>query len=403
MELINSIYKSFLNSSKDQRPTDISVEYKLNKRPNSSNTFTSKSDMDNEQILHSSRHFFETFCHWLKTLATCDETQPDLDLTIKKLSVVLIRTNSCSFLTANTYYATIYFSLNEITRPVAYFNSKEDSLDYFKSRIIPYNTSVSQRSPELNEWLNNIFNMLHDFKQNPPILSGHFLRQLKFISRQMDCDFNCKKSMDSSKFICSMPHSQEAPEIELVKNLLQSTWTYLVDVLTGYILNTKLDSLEEILFFKQAGHSPDQFDISNDMVTDISFKLVAFKSCLDSLHTIQCILGNLKSMDRELSQILLILGNDWFSSPKQLGEEFGKTISLNQLVCFDFMLFSACRIVCDLNISRNNKSTLEKCHFASNNHTIFWKNLIEIYFAVIQIFIKPFFFKSQCNLLTSID
>lgn len=383
-----------MNSSKDQRqPTDISVEYKLNKRPNSLNNFTSKSDMDKEKIQLSSKQFFETFCHWLKTLATCDETQlADLDLTIKKLSVNFIRTNSCPFLTANTYYATIYFSLNEITRYVAYFNSKEDNLDYFKSRIIPYNTSVSQNSPELNEWLSNIFNMLHDYKQNPQsILSGHFLRQLKFISSQMDCDFNCRKSMDGSKFTCSMPHSQEAPEIELVKNLLQSTWTYLVDVLTGYILNTKLDSLEEILFFKQAGHSPGQFDISNDMVTDISFKLVAFKSCLDSLHTIQCILSNLKSMDRELSQILLILGSDWFSSPTRLGEEFGKTISLNQLVCFDFMLFSACRIVCDLNSSRNNKSTLEKSHFALNNHTIFWKNLIEIYFAVIQIFIKPFF------------
>ncbi len=392
VQLIHSIYQSFFSSSLEHKGQQDTIQnkeslyhYKLNKRRYSLNNSSYKNTQNTGIIQTSSKKFFEKFCLWLKSMSN-DEQQSDLDFAIKRLSVELFHANNCSFLTGNTLYATIYFSLNQIAKSGSYFIDSEDNLEYFKSRIIPYNTSLNQNSPEfdqLNEWLENVFMLLAEYKTSRPIFSSHLVRQLKFISRQIDCDFNCKTSTDSSKIICIKSYSPgKAAEVELVQRLLQSTWIYLVDVLTGYILNTKLDSLEEILFFKQNKLGHEQFDISNDMITDISFKLVAFKSCLDSLHRIQCILSNLKSMDRELSQLFLIMGSDWFSSPKHLGEELSKTISLNQLVCFDFMLYSASRIVCDLNGRNSQIKSLEKSQFTANNHAIVWKNLIEVYFAV---------------------
>lgn len=195
--------------------------------------------------------------------------------------------------------------------------------------------------------LENIYNSVLNYKKSPEairissIKNDQIKRQLKFICSQIDCDFRCKTSTDSSKilqFQSAPPKSVENEHIELIKSLLQCSWTYLLDVLTGFILNTNIDNLEEILFFDVEQN--ENFDIDNDLITDISFKLVAFKSCLDSLYMIIRIVSDLKSMEKELDQLIFIMSGDYFSSSQSFKEDFSKRVSLNQLICFDFLLYS---------------------------------------------------------------
>jgi len=76
-------------------------------------------------------------------------------------------------------------------------------------------------------------------------------------------------------------------------------------------------------------------------------------------------------MDKELCQVISIMTGDCFKPSI-------KSISLNELICFDFLLHSSTRIVCDL-FSHQKSNTFKS---SDNNYAEIWKSLTEIYFAV---------------------
>jgi len=146
-----------------------------------------------------------------------------------------------------------------------------------------------------------------------------------------------------------------------------------MDVLTGFLLNTQLNQLEQTLFFDSLDPASQKQLLQNEnLARDLSFELVAFKSCLDSLIYIMSICSEFDCMDQELSQLIYLLEGASFA---KINFDSQFEVTLNQLVCLDLLFFASSRIVCNLNGEPRNKN-----YFFLRNNQILWNSLIESYF-----------------------
>ena len=181
------------------------------------------------------------------------------------------------------------------------------------------------------------------------------------------------KNNCSNQFYPIQIVKSEVKWIELVKSLLKCSWIYLMDVLTGFLLNTQLDQLEQTLFFDSLDAASQKQLLQNDnLARDLSFELVAFKSCLDCLIDIVSICSQLDCMDQELSQLIYLLEGACFA---RNNFDAAYEVSLNELVCLDLLFFASARIVCNLDGKPPNRN-----YFFLSNNRILWNSLIEAYF-----------------------
>ena len=114
-------------------------------------------------------------------------------------------------------------------------------------------------------------------------------------------------------------------------------------------------------------------DINNNLLTSVSLSLFACKSCLDSLFQLVKLILQLDSFEQELNQIFFLLEANSFKDYFNLNKEKRTTakisskISTNQLICIDFVLYTATELL--------------KLDSVDVKYTdILWRNLIEAYY-----------------------
>lgn len=158
--IINDLYQPILltDSTESARPM-----YKLTKRKHQL-IETNADALKEKSLLVHAENFFKRFCEWLNELTIKKNGQTnehlDLDLEIKRFclhTMDLEISSELRFLTTkpNVFYATVYFSLHKCLTDGEEFFSVEDNLDYFKSKILAYDTSLNSKSEEfddLNRW-----------------------------------------------------------------------------------------------------------------------------------------------------------------------------------------------------------------------------------------------------------
>lgn len=160
-----------------------------------------------------------------------------------------------------------------------------------------------------------------------------------------------------------------------VKSLLRSSWTYLIDVLTGSLIDTDLTILEKILFYDQKSSTPTSGGVESLVVdnADFSFIIFTLRSTLDSLFRVIKLIANLPSMEKELNQLLYILvesnhfKNGLFSIN---GDDF---LSLNKIICLDFVLYTSLTLVCSHGTNQISDLSLHR----KESNVIIWKYLVE--------------------------
>ena len=381
VQLINNSFDSFVKFDLAQtRPLKSMIKF------NKKISFDVQFDGDvKTEIQTNASNFLFKFKDFFNNLS---QKFVNLDFSMKKFALSLIESNRVEYLSSIKFYSTSYFALHYLIKKEDYFGSKEETVSYYVSRASVYSEPYGHKNDEafkLKEyydfWLINIFSELCDFKkinqQNiQNILSDtnpQLNKQLNFISRQIDASFNVNSSLGTGSISNQRDShkTNDVPKLEFVKNLLKSTWIYLIDVLTGYLLETNLTNLEQILFFSSNNNS-SQVVINNNTITDLSFILVTFKSCLDSLYQIISILSYLPALDKELGQLFYILVENSFLK-NAINSELCSKLSLNQLICIDFVLYA------NTNLLYNSNETLNE-FFHANNKNLLWKHLIETYF-----------------------
>ena len=83
----------------------------------------------------------------------------DLDLEIRKLSLKILEGSEDLIVgrsgSSVVFYATIYFCLNSLLVETNNFASFEDNLDWFKTKIITYDTTINEKAKRidaLSQW-----------------------------------------------------------------------------------------------------------------------------------------------------------------------------------------------------------------------------------------------------------
>ena len=168
-------------------------------------------------------------------------------------------------------------------------------------------------------------------------------------------------------------HKFKSPRLSgFIKKLLKNSWTYLVDVLAAFLLNTNFSCIETPLF----AHSTKYIDLVNN--TDFALTLFALRSCLESLDQIVRMITSLSSMSKELNQLyFLLLESNYFQSNSTnsnsgiSNSSSSSSLSLNKIICIDFVLFSASYLL----LQQPLKSLTN-----SSSQDLLWKFLIESIF-----------------------
>ncbi len=374
VEIINDLHNE-CESLNTQYITEFSFKSKI------------KVNKTSESIINDqAQSFFDSFTNWLKELNE-KENLLSIDLEIKKLCLELVQKNKTNYLNSNKIYATIYFLLDDLFKPTEYFNDLNENKYYFIERIMKYNGINTSNKNEFKSFLSQIFNlnMKHKDAAHNYEINENLKNQLNFIIKQIKCSYNYNllfvprtiSKMNKKKINFDHQNSR----LELITNLIKCNWIYLVDVLTGFVLNTPLTQLEHVLFFESLESTSQKQVLQNEnLSTDLSFELVAFKSCLDSLFQIISIISNFDSMDKELSQLIFLLEENCFIQ-NNFNSEF--EINLNQLICLDFLFFASTQLVC--NLDNNEIERKKKNYFFLNNYQILWNCMIETYFFITNL------------------
>lgn len=182
----------------------------------------------------------------------------------------------------------------------------------------------------------------------------------KLILEQIDC-FSRANQM--------APKRAHKKSHDLAKSILKSSWIYLIDVLTGCLTHTDLSDVEKILFYDReppptsttTSTTPTTTTTSSSMSlnqhtsgdlvvdnSDFSFCLFSLRSTLDSLYRLLKLVAGLPAMDNELTQMFFILIDTNFFQNGSLCNNATDEISLNKIICLDFVFFSCLSLVCDL-------------------------------------------------------
>lgn len=239
-------------------------------------------------------------------------------------------------------YATVYMSLYVV------FNGLNDVLDLTRFRFEPGCSrhcqyfifrvmSHKEADPDdadadrlFSEWLHCLYERLVRFAQS----SGDLVDRLgtsacvKLVLDELDCYSRVNQTRAR----------RESRHDNTVVSILKSSWIYLIDVLTGCLMHTDLADVEKVLFY----------DAGRDLLVDnadFSFVVFTLRSTLDSLARLLALVAGLASMDNELNQLFVILVDTNFLRGGALVS--CDDLTLNKIVCLDFVLFSCLSMVCD--------------------------------------------------------
>lgn len=192
--------------------------------------------------------------------------------------------------------------------------------------------------------------------------------QVKFLHSQLKGTLDKLDSVTKLNLIVHQTKSDAANLTEikltasLVKKLIKNSWTYLVDVLVGFLLNTNLSTIENLLFMSSVNY----LDMVNN--TEFSLTMFALRSCIDSLDQLVRMICNLTGMGKELGQLFFLLLEPNYS------HSFSN-ISLNRIICLDFILFS----------TSHHLLGQKTAHISQTQLDLLWKYLIESIFFCFSI------------------
>jgi hypothetical protein len=120
-------------------------------------------------------------------------------------------------------------------------------------------------------------------------------------------------------------------------------------VLTGCLINIDLCDVEKILFYDQESQATDnnkpELDVDN---SDFSFVVFTLRSTLDSLFRLLKLVAGIDSMENELNQLFFILIDGNFFQSGLISSSSADELSLNKIICLDFVLYSSLSMVCDV-------------------------------------------------------
>jgi hypothetical protein len=151
VELINSMYEEALSMNEPQQAETV---FMLSKR-----RFQMKAGSQDET---SAKQFFNIFVEWLENdlAAECERAGFNLDLEVRRLCLRMTEKNVfVAGVGESVFYATVCFCLTTILGESDVLASDEDRLDFFKCRVIGYDTSIadgdlaaSKKLQRLNDW-----------------------------------------------------------------------------------------------------------------------------------------------------------------------------------------------------------------------------------------------------------
>ncbi len=340
-------------------------------------------------IKDEASNFIQKLQSWFDAFSNYFDSH-SLDFKVKQLCIDLIhKSNNENEFRLNSYqkifisntnkiYACVYHSLYVLIKLDPYLSQKynvksfetEDLKalkNFFIHRVLVYDSS-DFIGANLNHnydnktffvmFLDNLFDFLVEFmrekSQNLRIVEN-FGQEIGSILKQID-------TISHSSLVYD--YKNQINQNIFIKKLLKNSWTYLIDVLAGFILNTNLTCIENLLF-----GDTKYIDLVNN--TDFSLTIFALKSCLESLEQIVRIMIGLRNLEmkHELNQLyFLLLEANYFNHSMSQTK-----ISLNRVLCIDFVLYTTSF---NLNLGeksgQSNKNMLEE--------EILWKYLVESVF-----------------------
>ncbi len=285
----------------------------------------------------------------------------------------------------NKIYSTVYISIYMLVKFDAELNRtfnltttapfSSDHKSYFVYRCMAYddadfiNSGSSDSSDHgvrkfrshVVQWLGLVFDELFQLSMSKQTFVQEKLTanlNLRLVIKQIDSltRFKTQTARDTASIETTKPSKTKVNSF--IKKMLKNSWTYLIDVLIGFVLNTNLACIENLLF----ANSTRYLDLINN--TEFSLTIFALKSCLASLEQIIRIVTSLPSMNKELNQMLfLLIESNYFQSNSN-----NTTLSLNKIICIDFVLFSTSQLLL--------LQQSENCH----SQDLLWKYLIEAIF-----------------------
>jgi hypothetical protein len=241
-----------------------------------------------------------------------------------------------------------------ISRILAYWdeNGLDDDLDFLTMLTHWLSSIYKYILKYINE---NLSNDLSNLSINNEIL---------FYISQMDC-FTRVNLIQNDGTIDSVVHLKN----QLITKLLKSSWIYIIDIITGFLLNSDLKPIEMILFFDI--EKSQSFD--NNLLTHVSLSLFSCKSCLESLFQLIKLISRLNSFDQELIQLFSLLESNYFKEYFNLGKEKALTsdnkLYINTLILIDFVAYVSTELLYNSKISSTSMYT-----------STLWKILVETYF-----------------------
>ncbi|CAF0784780.1 unnamed protein product [Brachionus calyciflorus] len=350
VKLIYDLFEENINMKQKSNCIDIlSFHTNENNRPK-----MEFNDQTNLKIRESAYSFVDSIYAFLSNLPKVNEL--NLEFEIKKFSLNLIEISNLyelSFLKINSYkvlitsYLSIYLILKKFYTKILNlsnltFNSDKNHQDFFIYRIFMYDECDFAQDDKLNEskikfkfWLECVYEfILKESVNQLDKIKNLNTDDLSSLLKQIDCLTKLKISKKKS----NLPNIK----IELVKKLLKCSWSYLIDVLMGYLLNSKLDNLEAIFFNEKIESIYDS--LIEDINNEVTINNFAFKSILDSLFQIIKILTYLDGMDKELNQLYFILSESNFYKNNSLLKSYDE-LSLNKIICLDFVLYTTTELI----------------------------------------------------------
>jgi hypothetical protein len=254
-----------------------------------------------------------------------------------------------------------------------FLQTNESHQDFFISRILAYCDENGLDDDldfltMLTHWLSSIYKYILKFineNLSDDLLNLCINNEILFYISQMDC-FTRVNLIQNDGPIDSVVHLTN----QLITKLLKSSWIYIIDIITGFLLNSDLKPIEMILFFDI--EKSQSFD--NNLLTHVSLSLFSCKSCLESLFQLIKLITRLSnSFYHELIQIFSLLESNYFKEYFNLGKENTFTsdnkININKLILIDFVAYVSTELLYNSKISPTSMYT-----------STLWKILVETYF-----------------------
>lgn len=317
--------------------------------------------------------FLKCFEDWLAELPR-DHNFRNLDDHIKTLCLHIVETTSSSFnplteeirgkreqfrreflLSKWKIYSTIYMSLYLVFKAQNGLNERLNltmfkfergnsrHCQYFIFRIMSHKEEDENTSFDklFSEWLHCLYEKLLQFSQEKQslleslILDEATFNEIKLVLQQLDCYSRVNQARSKKS------------KHEFVKSILKSSWIYLVDVLTGCLINTDLSDVEKILFYDRETSNSEKPDLLVDN-SDFSFVVFILRSTLESLSRLLKLVAGISSMENELNQLFFILVDGNFFQNGTLSSCVNEELSLNKIICLDFVFYSSLSMICDV-------------------------------------------------------